>query len=494
VSPAIPVGDGLGPAGAWLITAAATLVGTGEPGSPWRHLWAVPVALTALRFGLAGGAVAAVVAVMVQAPAMLVHLERFGPAAPVVEELLTAAHVLALGPLLGALTTEARRQRRRVEMLLDLQAVLADEPAPEAALERVRACLAARLAADVALAVREGERWLTAGDVDLGPESPAAAAARTGRSVFIADTGDRPRPHRALAAPLSARGQPTGALVVTREGEVPAAERRAIAALAAHVGLALENVRLAARQRRFADELAERVREATDRLLAMDRLKSHFVAVASHELRTPLTALLGFAELLATRPAAAEEVCRRAGLMWRQTRRLARIVDDLLDLTRLERGAPLDVAPVPVPVQPALQSVAELFQGGLATHEIVVDCSPDVPAVRADPQALDRILGNLLSNAVKYAPRGTRVTLRARGAGARVVITVEDEGPGIPPAVAGRVFEPYFRAAETAAGVPGSGLGLAVVKALVEAQHGTIALAGEPGRGTRVTLELPAVP
>ncbi|HXG03322.1 MAG TPA: ATP-binding protein, partial [Candidatus Binatia bacterium] len=114
--------------------------------------------------------------------------------------------------------------------------------------------------------------------------------------------------------------------------------------------------------------------------------------------------------------------------------------------------------------------------------------------VRADPQALDRILSNLVANAVKYAPRSTHVRLAARAEAARVIITVDDEGPGIPPALAARVFEPYFRVAETAAGVPGAGLGLAVVKALVEAQGGRIAIAGEPGRGTRVTLELPAVP
>ncbi|HXG04251.1 MAG TPA: hypothetical protein VNO23_12665, partial [Candidatus Binatia bacterium] len=232
MSGAAPIGgtlaDALGPGSGWLIAAAADLLAAGEPGSPWRHLWVIPVALAALRFGLAGGAVAAVAAVMVQAPAMLVHLERLGPAAPVVEELVTAAHLLALGPLLGTLTTEARRQRRRVRTLLDLQAVLADETAADAALERVRACLAARLDAEVALVLREGDRWLTAGEVVLDPQGPAAAAVRAGRSVFVTDTGDRPRPCRVLAAPLSVGGQPAGALIVTREGELPAGERRAI--------------------------------------------------------------------------------------------------------------------------------------------------------------------------------------------------------------------------------------------------------------------------
>jgi signal transduction histidine kinase len=477
----------------WLAV-AAVLLGGGEPGSPWRHLWAVPVVLAALRWGLPGGTVGAIVAAMVQAPAMLLHVERFGLVTPVVEDLLAAGHVLALGPLLGALATEARRQRRRVDLLLDLQAVLADEPSAEAALGRVRARLAAWLKADVALALWEGDGWLTAGDPDLGPGSPARRAMETGRPVFVADTGDRPRPRRRLAAPLSAPGGPLGVLVVTREGEFRGGERRLVAGLAVHVGLALENVRLAARQRRFADELARRVREATARLEAMDRIKSHFVAVASHELRTPLTGLLGFSELLASRPVPADEVRRRAALMWRQARRLARIVDDLLDLSRLERGAPVEVSPVPVAVQPALQAVAELFQGAPATHEIVVDCPDELPAVRADPQALERILGNLVANAVKYAPRGTRVIIGARAGGGRVVFTVTDQGPGIAPEAVARVFEPYVRAPEAAARAPGMGLGLAVVKALVEAHGGSIALTSECGRGTRVTFELPALP
>ena len=466
---------------------------TGEPAAAGRYLWIAGVAAAALRGGLAVGTVAAVVAVLVQAPAMFAHAERRGLSAPVVEEVLTAALLLALGPLLGALTSEVRRLRRRVDLLRDLQTVLADEPPAEVALERVRACLAAGLAADVGLAVREGERWLAAGGVDCA-EAPVREAVRAARPVFVADTGDRPRPHRVLVVPLSGRDAPGGVLVVRRVGELRPGERRAIAALGLHVGLALENVRLAARQRRFADELAGRVQEATEGLRAMDRLKSHFVAVASHELRTPLTALLGFAELLATRPASPDEVRRRARLMWRQTRRLTQIIDDLLDLTRLERGAPLALTPTPVAVQPALQAVVDLFQGGLATHEIRLQCAPALPAVLADPLALERVVTNLLANALKYAPRGTPVLLAAARQDSRIVIAVADEGPGIPPEALPRIFEPYFRAPQAGVRAPGSGLGLAVVKALVEAQGGVVHVTSERGRGTRVTVELPAVP
>src|SRR5262249_50702472 len=150
--------------------------------------------------------------------------------------------------------------------------------------------------------------------------SLASEALETGRSQFVADIGGSPRPRRAFAAPLFAAGEPIGALAVEREGELTLGERTAIATLAAHRGLALENARLASRQRRFTEELSERIASVT-------ATKSTFVAVASHELRTPLTALLGFSELLAQRPFEADEVRRMAEVMHRETERLVRIVD-----------------------------------------------------------------------------------------------------------------------------------------------------------------------
>src|SRR5439155_1537534 len=106
---------------------------------------------------------------------------------------------------------------------------------------------------------------------------------------FLPDAADGPRPHRRLSVPLCVRGETMGVLTVERVGELPAGERRALAALALHISAALENARLVARQRRFADELADKVRAATDRLEALDRAKSVFVAMASPEL-TPVRA------------------------------------------------------------------------------------------------------------------------------------------------------------------------------------------------------------
>jgi signal transduction histidine kinase len=134
--------------------------------------------------------------------------------------------------------------------------------------------------------------------------------------------------------------------------------------------------------------------------------------------------------------------------------------------------------------------VAELFRH--AGPRLVVDCAPALPDVDADPDAVDRILKNLITNALKYSPVTSAVHVVADQDGpAAVRFTVEDGGPGIPAAVLPHVFEPYYRAPGAAGTAPGSGLGLAVVKALVEAHGGGIEVESEVGRGTRISFTLP---
>ncbi|MEK7700364.1 MAG: GAF domain-containing sensor histidine kinase, partial [candidate division NC10 bacterium] len=299
-----------------------------------------------------------------------------------------------------------------------------------------------------------------------------------------------------FVTPLLAGGRPIGALAVERAGELSGDERAAHGALGAHIGLALENARLASRQRRFAEELALKVADATRRLEEIDRAKSSFVAIASHELRTPLTALQGFSELLAVRRLPPDEVSRLAGIMRGEAKRLGRIVNDLLDLSRIERGLSLELHRAPIAVEAALVATADVFRRGSATHPIVVDCAAGLSRVDADPDALERILTNLISNALKYSPPGRTVRVRARPApaGSGVEFAVEDEGAGIPAESLARLFEPYFRAPESAGTARGTGIGLAVVKSLVEAHGGQIRVDSAPGIGTRVVFSLPAVP
>jgi len=467
---------------------------TAQAASPWRHAYALPVVVGALTLGLIGGTVTALASLMAQAPTLFVRVEAVGLGAGAVDELVSTAVLLILGPLLGSRVTEARRQSERYATILAIQEALGDErPLPEL-LEALCRLLGDRLAATVTLAVRDGDRWIVAGADAPAGDSAAGCAIVTAGAVFVPDTGHEARPRRRLSTPLSVRGETVGVLTVERLGELTAAERRALVGLALHIGAALENARLAARQRRFADELAEKVRAATDRLATLDRAKSAFVAMASHELRTPLTALVGYSELLATRTFSSDEVRRQAEIMRRQTRRLAAIIDDFLDLSRLERGEAPPVRLADVAVGPALTAAVELLGGPQRATRVIIDCGPEVTGVRADPHALERILMNLLSNALKYSPAHSAVTMRARAASGKVVISVEDAGRGIAPDALPRVFEPYFRAPEAVGRAPGSGLGLAMVKALVEAHHGGVSIESTVGIGTRVTLQLPAVP
>jgi signal transduction histidine kinase len=451
-----------------------------------HHLYLVPVATAAVGFGVVGGGVTAAAAILLQAPRVFAAIERDGLTPPALEHLMTFGILAGAGVLVGWLAAFARAQRQRFETLLAVQRVLADPVPLEVALQRLRASLAARLGiASIGLVVRHDAELAVAGGGPIVEGSLAATVLETGQSRFVADTAGAARPRRAFATPLLAGGETIGVLAVEHEGELSVADRAAITTLAAHCGLALENARLASRQRRFTEELADRIASAT-------ATKSTFVAVASHELRTPLTALLGFSELLAKRAFDTAEVQRMADVMNRETERLVRIVDEFLDLSRLERGLEPRLARSRVEPAAAVASVVDVFRRA-GSHQLVVDCDAALPGVDADADALDRILKNLVSNAMKYSPAGSAVRIAARARdGAGIEFSVHDSGRGIPAEALPHVFEPYYRAPGVGS-ARGAGLGLAVVKSLVDAHGGAIELESAPGDGTRVTFVLPAL-
>jgi signal transduction histidine kinase len=477
----------------FIVTIAMARVGC-QPDCVLRHAYLFPVLAAALAWGASGGIVAALVAVLLDAPFVLPRIEQTGMTASAVEGLATFVILLALGAVTGGLVTWARRERARYALVVSLQGTLSDEPSLPGALDRLRATLAKSLpATDVALVVREGSECATASGTPALATAPAVAEAlASGVPRFVRDTGGETRPRRLFAVPLLAREGPIGVLAVTRRGELGASERGTIATLGATLGLALENARLVARQRRFAAELAEKVASATERLEAMDRAKSMFVAIVSHELRTPLTALVGFSELLGTRTFASDEVRRFAGRMQGEAERLVRIVDDLLDLSRLERGIAPPLRRVAVDVGAALHAAVEAFRHTGSGHRVDVECEAGLPRAHADPDALDRILKNLVSNAMKYSPPGP-IRVAARRADLLIEVGVQDRGRGIPPDALSRIFEPYFRDPGAAKTARGAGIGLAVVKTLVEAHGGHVTVESAPSSGTRVTFTLPAV-
>ena len=455
-----------------------------------RHAYIAPVLAGAARFGLGGGAMTALAAVFLAAPLVLPAIEGTGLTWRVADALLLYPALVVGGTMAGALFADARWHRARHDVAVDVQRILA----PRAddlgeALEVVRSRIAGWLRADVAIVASLDTEHLVVGGRDVASHSIVARVLARGDAILVRSPCAEARFRRAFAAPLVARGEIVGVLAVDRNEELNAEARRAITALGADVGLGLENARLAAVQRRFNDELARRVAEATSHVEAADRAKSAFVATASHELRTPLTAIQGFAELLAARDFSATESRRVAGIVAVEAKRLARIVADLLDLSRIERGLDLVIRPELLAVEPALTSALAIFRSD-AHQRLAVECPDEPLTVYADRDAFDRVLVNLVSNALKFSPPGTTVTVTAGRVVGGIEFAVANAGAGIPADALARVFEPFFRAAGSDA--PGTGFGLSVVKSLVEAHGGRVSVTSAPGQGTRATFLLPA--
>ena len=229
----------------------------------------------------------------------------------------------------------------------------------------------------------------------------------------------------------------------------------------------------------------------------VDRMKSEFLSTAAHELRTPMSSVHGFAELLVSRDFDAETARTIARTIHRQSSVLVQMVNDLLDLARIEAGRGRDVT---LSRQPLAAIVREVSGGLLVQGDPrVVDLVPaagDDAIVEVDTALLRQAITNVLSNAYKYS-RGQgaiRLTLPVRNQGGerQVGVRVVDEGIGMTPEQLGRLFERFYRADPSGA-IPGTGLGLTLVKEITEAMHGSVDVVSEVGRGTAVTLWFPAV-
>lgn len=236
-------------------------------------------------------------------------------------------------------------------------------------------------------------------------------------------------------------------------------------------------------------EQAVRAREASE-----DRLR-RFVADAAHELRTPLTSLRGWAELFRQGALAEPAALSRAmGRIESEGARMARLVDELLLLARLDQHRGLVPEPEPVDLALLARDAAADFAAADPNHPLALDLPPAGTALAAGDRArLRQVLDNLLANARAHTPAGTPVRLTVRATPPWVELTVADSGPGIPRDAQPHVFERFWRAdpgRHRATG--GSGLGLSIVASIVEAHGGAVALASDPGNGAAFTVRLPA--
>jgi signal transduction histidine kinase/CheY-like chemotaxis protein len=237
-------------------------------------------------------------------------------------------------------------------------------------------------------------------------------------------------------------------------------------------------------ERRRAREEAEHASQAKDR----------FLATLSHELRTPLTPVLALSSVLEKNASLPPGARTQMEVIRRNAELEARLIDDLLDLTRITRGR-LQVTLEPVALAETLEGVIEICQREAASKGVLIEHDGAFAAVNvtADSSRLRQILWNVVKNAVEFTPPGGRIRLRTVAAGAgRVAVEVEDTGAGIEPSDLGRIFEPFEQAAPRARGL---GLGLSISRALAEAQSATLtAVSVGQGRGATFRLELSIAP
>jgi signal transduction histidine kinase len=326
------------------------------------------------------------------------------------------------------------------------------------------------------------QKVLSSGRPELYPEILPAwrqAAARDAEHLRLMQALDA---RSSMCVPLRARGQTLGALtfVCAASGRRYGLSDVVLAQdLADRCALALDNARLHGQ-----------VQETL-------RTRETFLASLAHDLKTPLTAGLGYAQLVrreATkvgRSAAARRLVEWAAIIEDNTTRAAALLDELLDIARLEAGHSLDLDRRPTDLVALAERVAAEHQRSTKRHRITV--APREPELVGDWDAvrLARVLDNLLSNAVKYSPEGGEITVRMTREGAWAVLMVADEGLGIPAADRSRIFERFHRGRNVAGHVAGSGVGLAGVRHVVEQHGGSVSVESQEGVGSTFTVRLP---
>jgi signal transduction histidine kinase len=232
----------------------------------------------------------------------------------------------------------------------------------------------------------------------------------------------------------------------------------------------------------------------TRRETEMARLKSDFVANVSHDLKTPLSVIRMFGETLEMGRVPDESRRREYyRVITRESERLSRLIDNVLDFSRIEGGRQT-YDRTPTAVEPLIRDTLEAFAYPLEHQgfKINVTIAPDLPEIEVDADAVGQALANLIDNAIKYSAEERALTVDARVVDGRLAVSVEDHGVGISPAEHEKIFEKFYRVGQSdTQGRRGSGVGLALVRHIVEAHGGDVTVESAPGAGSRFTLRLP---
>lgn len=289
-----------------------------------------------------------------------------------------------------------------------------------------------------------------------------------------------------MIAPLTAGAEIVGMLTLTPDETYPQVElmeednERLLGTMANQAAIAIKNA-----------QLFEATQRAYEELRKLDDLKTQFINIAAHELRTPLGAMMGYASYAEKR--APEKLRKSMRFMVASTVRMRTMVDAMLTIQRLDAGtaflrvSTMDIRDVIDKVVTDFEAMAEL-EG----HTLEVTLADNLPLIQADAEKVGLILSNLLSNAIKFTPEGGRIEVAAQNYLKGVLVSVHDNGGGIAPADQERIFDRFYQArVNHIAGHGGIGLGLTIVKQLVELHEGQVWVESEVGKGATFFFTLP---
>jgi signal transduction histidine kinase len=345
----------------------------------------------------------------------------------------------------------------------------------------------------IATAGEQADDAMSAG-AEFSPENSLISdVVATGQTVYRRDMAERAYVEEEqllglglrsrVAAPLLAGARTIGLISLSRrEPDAFQEHEIELAGLLGRLAAsAVQNMRAYESERRTVEELRR-----------LSALRADFVSLVSHELRSPMAAVIGAARTLQARWRELQPEQRESflALIGDETTRLAALIGDVLDTSRIDAGT-FSYRFSDVDIAALVRDTVAMAAVGQDEVPIVVEATPDAVVVRGDPERLRQIFGNLIDNAVKYSPAGELVEVRVTQSNGAVLVSVRDRGPGIKAADQQLIFEKFGRVGGGDA-KPGSGLGLFIARSIAETHGGTVAVSSAPGRGSTFTVKLPA--
>lgn len=223
----------------------------------------------------------------------------------------------------------------------------------------------------------------------------------------------------------------------------------------------------------------------------IDRMKTEFISTAAHELRTPLTSIRGFSEILLTKKLAPEENRKFLTYINEQSIKLGNIINELLDISRIESGRGVTLNKASFRMGDAIKKVVYYFEGITRIHIFDIELSAEPVELYADNDKMEQVLKNILGNAVKYSPKGGHIKIKDKVVNGYYQVTVKDEGIGMTPEQVNRIFDKFYRADISDSAIEGTGLGMTIVRYIIDAHGGDVQVKSRYGKGTTVSFTLP---